>query len=242
MLLHEGDAAKEVAEQCEQRRPGDAAEDVEDHEVAPVHATHTRDEGHEGADEGEEAPEEDGEVAPLVEEGLGLGQALGGHGLDLAGRDDLFAKEVADHEVALVAEDGGAPRDREQRKDVEAAVMGKEARGEEQRVAGEEREEHHARLDEDDQEHAAVGHERAGGDPGSNCAAGVVEQLCDEVDEAHAGESPFWTMVKKPLVTSLPRGTGHGAAKLQRSALDGNGCPSEAPYGCCLPALTRFEV
>lgn len=27
-----------------------------------------------------------------------------------------------------------------------------------------------------------------------------------------------------------------------KSALDGAGCSPEAPYGCCLPALTRFEV
>ena len=26
------------------------------------------------------------------------------------------------------------------------------------------------------------------------------------------------------------------------SALDGNGHPTEAPYGCCLPTLTRFVV
>lgn len=26
----------------------------------------------------------------------------------------------------------------------------------------------------------------------------------------------------------------------QKSALDGSGCPTEAPYGCFLPDLTRF--
>ena len=32
------------------------------------------------------------------------------------------------------------------------------------------------------------------------------------------------------------------AQRHKKSALGGIGCPPEAPYGCCLPALTRFEV
>ena len=52
-------------------------------------------------------------------------------------------------------------------------------------ITRQEREEYHARLDEDDQEHAAVGHKRAGGDPAGNRGARVFEQLGDKIDETH---------------------------------------------------------
>jgi len=63
--------------------------------------------------------------------------------------------------------------------------MGKEARGKQQGVTREEREEDHARLDEDDEEDAAIGHDRAGGDPACDGGARVAQQVHDEVDEAH---------------------------------------------------------
>ena len=190
VVLHEGNATKEVAQQREQRAPRDAAQHVEDHEVAPVHAAHARDKRYERADEREESAEEDGQMAPLLEELLALLDALGRHDLDLARLDDLAAEEVADHEVALVAQDSRAPRRGQQRHDVEATALREEARGKQQRVAGQEREEHHAGLDEDDEEDAAVGHERAGGNPAGNGRARVVQQLDDEVDEAHVPSVP----------------------------------------------------
>ena len=124
-------------------------------------------------------------MTPLVQEILGLFNALGRHGLHLARSDDLFAKEVTDHKVALIAQDGRGPCGGQKRHDVKATVVGKEARGEQQRIAGKEREEHHARLDKDDQEHAAVGHKRAGGDPTGDRSARVFEQLGDKINETH---------------------------------------------------------
>ena len=185
MLLHKGNAAKEVAQQRKDRRPGNATQHIKDDKVAPVHAAHAGDKGHKGADKREEATQEDGQVTPLVQEILGLFDALGRHGLYLARGDDLAAKEVADHKVALIAQDGCGPCGGQKRHDVKAAVVGKEARGKQQRIARKEREEHHARLDKDDQEHAAVGHKRAGGDPAGNRGARVFEQLGDKIDETH---------------------------------------------------------
>ena len=150
-----------------------------------MHAAHAGDKGHKGADEREEAAEEDGQMAPLIQEILGLFDALGRHGLYLARGDDLAAKEVADHKVALIAQDGCGPCGGQKRHDVKAAVVGKEARGKQQRVAGKEREEHHACLNEDDQEHAAVGHKRAGGDPAGDRSARILKQLGNEIDETH---------------------------------------------------------
>ena len=292
MVLHEGNAAKEVAQQREQRAPRDAAQHVKDYEVAPVHTAHACDKRYERADEREESAEEDGQVAPLLEKLLALLDALGRHDLDLARLDDLAAEEVANHEVALVAQDGRTPRRGQQRHDVEATALSEEARGKQQRVAGQEREEHHAGLDEDDEEDASIGHERAGGNPAGDSHARVVQQLDDEVDEAHVPSVPAalghdWFPVcparcgsasaSRPSLAGAvrivgaryprsatadgirtPLSTGKGSATQQNvprpraadkgrrvskpSALGGNGCPSEAPYGCCLPALTRFEV
>ena len=92
---------------------------------------------------------------------------------------------MANHKVALIAQDGSRPCDGQQSHDVKAAVMGKETRGEQQRIAGKEREEYHARLDEDDQEHAAVGHKRAGGNPTGDRGARILKQLGNEIDETH---------------------------------------------------------
>ena len=128
-------------------------------------------------------------MAPLVEKGLALGHALGRHGLDLARRDDLGAEEVPDHEVALVADDRGRPGDAEQEEDVEPAALREEPRGKEQGVSGEEREEHDARLDEDDEEDAAVGGKRTGCDPAGDGRARISEQVDDEVYEAHVHQS-----------------------------------------------------
>ena len=132
MLLHKGDAAKEVAQQCKERRPGNATQHVKDDKVAPVHAAHAGDKGHKGADKREEAAQEDGQVTPLIQEVLGLFNALGRHGLDLARSDDLFAKEVTDHKVALITQDGSRPCDGQQGHDVKATVVGKEARSKQQ--------------------------------------------------------------------------------------------------------------
>jgi len=68
-----------------------------------MHAAHAGDKRHKGADEREEATEEDGQVTPLIQEILGLFNALGRHGLYLARGDDFAAKEVTDHKVALIA-------------------------------------------------------------------------------------------------------------------------------------------
>lgn len=44
-----------------------------------------------------------------------------------------------------------------------------------------------------------------------------------------------------PARHQIPRRRpGHAAAPKSARALDGSGCPTEAPYGCFLPDLTRF--
>ena len=152
-------------------------------------------------------------MTPLVQEILGLFDALGRHSLDLARSDNLFAKEVTDHKVALVAQDGSRPCDGQQGHDVKAAIVGKEARSKQQRIAREKWEEHHARLDKDDQEHAAVGHKRASGDPAGNRGARVFEQLGDKIDETHEVKplscGRGYVQVDQYTVAASPRAQPH---------------------------------
>ena len=73
-------------------------------------------------------------MPPLVQELLALLHALWGHGLDLARSHNPRPKEVPNHEVALVAQDGSDPSHAEKRKDVEPAALRKEPGRKQQRV------------------------------------------------------------------------------------------------------------
>ena len=191
MLLHGRNAAEEVSEQREQCGPREAAQHGERRETAPAHAGNAGDERHEGADEREEATQEHRQRAPLLNHLLGLFDTLRRHRLDFAGFDDAAAEEVADPVVALVADDRRAPHDRQQRDqrqrgDAGLGVgRGEEAGREQQRIAGQEREEHHARLDEDDEENESEGRRHAHGDPTGDRGARVLEQVDEEIDDSH---------------------------------------------------------
>lgn len=185
MLLYKRNAAKEESQQREERGPGNTAQHVEEDEGVPLHAAYAGEKRHERADEREKTTQEDGQMAPLVEERLGLFDTLGRHDLDLARSDDLLAKEVADHEIALIAQNRCAPCHREQREDIEAAIGGKAAACKQQRIAGQKGHENHAGLDEDNQEDKAICRERARCDPGRNRRTRVFKQLDDRIDEIH---------------------------------------------------------
>ena len=191
MLLHGRNAAEEIAEQREQRRPAQAAEHRERRETAPTHAGNTGNERHERADEREETAKEHGQRAPLLNHLLGFLDALRGHGLDFAGFKDATAEEMADPVVALVADDRGAPDHRqqsEQRQCGHAGLCvggGEEAGREQQRIARQEREEHHAGLNEDDKENEAEGRRDAHGNPAGDRGTGVLDEVDEEIDDIH---------------------------------------------------------
>ena len=159
----------------------------------PLHTAHARNEWHERANERKESPQEDGQVAPLIKKRLTFLHALGCHGLDPARRDDLAPKEVANHKIALVTQDGRHPHDAEQDKDVEATTitaMRKEARGEKQGIAWQKGKEDDARLDKDNEENEAIGDEGPHLDGSFYGRTRVTQQFDDEVDEVHI-RSPF---------------------------------------------------
>ena len=78
MLLDCGDAAEEIAQEGEEGGPYQAAQDTEGGEASPAHSGDARYEGHEGPDEGEEASQDHGQGAPLVDQAFGLGDSFGG--------------------------------------------------------------------------------------------------------------------------------------------------------------------
>ncbi len=185
MILNHLESTKEKAQQGKQSGPGHTTQNVEQHEGVPLHATHASKEGHKGADEREEAAKENCQVAPLIKEGLGLLDALRSHGLYLARRNDALAKEMTNHKVALVAQDGRRPSHAKQRKDVEAAISRKATACKQQRVARQKRHEHHASLDKDNQKDKTVRSHGTSGNPSSNCRARVFKQLNNGIDKTH---------------------------------------------------------
>ena len=98
---------------------------------------------------------------------------------------------MADPVVALIADDRCAPdnrQQREQRQSGDAGLgvgCGEETGCEQQRVARKEGEEHHARLDKDDEEDESKRRGDAHGDPAGNRSARVLEQIDEEVDDSH---------------------------------------------------------
>ena len=109
-------------------------------------------EGREGADDGDEAGDDDRLAAVLLVELVGALEVLRVQELDVpleGPRPDLVPDPVVDG----VAGDGGAGEEQEQDADLERrrGQGGQGARREEQRVAGEERRHHQPRLAEDDE-------------------------------------------------------------------------------------------
>lgn len=98
---------------------------------------------------------------------------------------------MADPVIALVADDRRAPDHRqqsEQRQCGHAGLCvggGEEAGREQQRIARQEREEHHAGLNEDDKENEAEGRRDAHGNPAGDRGTGVLDEVDEEIDDIH---------------------------------------------------------
>ncbi len=139
------------------------------------------------AEEGHETRDNDGQAAVFLEEVIELGHALGSEGLDLARVDDARTEETRDPVVGRVSQDGRRVEHDKRDREVEAAAVGREhASREQQAIARQEREDHHARLDEDDQEQRRVNPDGAQcHDPAGDSRARVVKQVQYEVDKFH---------------------------------------------------------
>ena len=119
------------------------------------------------------------------------GQSLRSQRLHLAGLDNTAAKEMTDEVVALVADNRRAPNHRQQPEQRQRGLAGRSIRGcehagrEQQRITGQEREEHHARFDEYDEEDESEGRRHAHGNPTGNRGTRILQQFDDEINEAH---------------------------------------------------------
>ena len=187
MILDERNASEEIAHEHEQAHPRDATDRIEEREAPERHVARTGDEGRERAEERHEARDDDGETAKALEEVVEFGHALGSERLHLTRIDDALAEEAGNPVVRRIAENSRHVEHDERHPDVEpAAICREHACGEEQRIARKEREEHDARLDEDDEEQGRVhphGTERD--DPAGDCAARILQQIDEEIDNPH---------------------------------------------------------
>ena len=155
VVLDEVDLAEEVAERSDSHAPEQSSDDVVGDEGAVVHLRRARHDRDEGPDDRDEPGEHHRLRAVLLEELRRPVHVFATEepavGAVEQGRAELPADRVAD----LVTGDRG-DRDRHQQDpDVgQRPVGGEQARGEEQRVAGQEEADQQARLDEDDREDA----------------------------------------------------------------------------------------
>ena len=98
---------------------------------------------------------------------------------------------MTDEVIALVANDRRGPHDGQQHIQRERGLAcrricgGEAPGGEQQRITGQEREEHHARLDEHNQEDEPQRGRDAHGDPGCDGRARILEQPDQKINEPH---------------------------------------------------------
>ena len=116
---------------------------------------------------------------------------------------------MSDEVVALIAQDRSNPHYGQQchQRQPAVALRGEEAGCEQQRVAGEEREEHHARLNEYDEKDEAERRCGAHGNPAGDCAARVLQQIDDEMNETHENSRHYqWCSSIKKTLRTIPAG------------------------------------
>ena len=208
-----------------------------------------RNERRKGAEKWHEARNDDGKAAVFREEVIELRHALGRKRLDLAGVDDALAEKASNPIIRRVAQDGRDIKHDERRPDIQtAAIGGKHARREQERVARQKREKYQARFNKHNEEQRRVYPHRAKRDnPARNGAAGIGKKVQEEFDNVHSCLSPA-TIRRKLYKVGVKSHSGVTSilqkrslsAPLRTNALDRRGRSPEAPYGCFVPDLTRF--
>ena len=144
--------------QMKRRPPGDAADEVVALEGPVGHPADARHEGREGAQQRQEARQQDSRRAVARKEGLGAAEVFGRQQAEPAG-EGTRTDGAADRIVAGVAEDRGGAHQYPHQRCVQGP-RGVHRRqgpgGEQQRITRQERGHHQAGLGEDDHEHDAV--------------------------------------------------------------------------------------
>ena len=187
VVLYKRNAAKKVAHEHEQRNPRNAANGVEQGELAEIHVARARDERRKRAEERHESRNDDGKAAVFREKVVEFGHALGRERLDFAGIDDARTEEAGDPVVRRVAQNGSHAEHDKRGPNIQAATVGgKHARREQERITRQKREEHQARFDEHDKEQRRIHPHRTKRDnPARNGSARVGKQVQEELNDVH---------------------------------------------------------
>lgn len=144
------DGAEIITEEGNDGCPREAADEVEE-EVGPV--AHLRNAGKdrgEGADDGNEAREDDGLRTVRIEKGMGPLDVLAPEKERLVAVEHGGAEPTPEKISEVVAGDGSGEEERDEDPDIEIMLRREEARGKEQAVARQEESDEQTRFGEDD--------------------------------------------------------------------------------------------
>lgn len=157
VLLNNGDVAKVVTAPNKERDPRDAADDVVLEKGGVVHFANACDEGCEGADDGDEACEDDCFFAVLGEKGVGAVKVIFAKEKAVVFGEHCRSELVADEVVEGIAKDCGKDEEQPKEEDVEHAEGCKRACRKEQAVTGQERGDDESGFEKDDEEKQGIG-------------------------------------------------------------------------------------
>ena len=202
ILLHDRDVTEHIAEAEARRDPEEGAGDVVEGERAVGHVAGAGDKRHERPHDGHEARDDDRLAAVLLEEGVRLLQVLAVEqpvqATALVVRREHFRPErAADAVVDGVADDRRGDERRRHDPGVEQSGAAQGARGEEQRIAGQDRRDHQAGFGEDNEEDDPV-------HPGAVGLGQRKEALVDLQDE-------IYRRMHQDIVTQAPSRSSAGA-------------------------------
>src|SRR5688572_1480579 len=182
-----GDVAEGPAGEEAHRHPEDRPDDGVRREAPVRHAADARHEGRERAHDRHEARNDDRLAAVLLVEGVRPVEVLALQEPPALLLEDTRAHVLADGVVDGVAEDGGDREEHEEDAEIERADAGERARGEEERVAREDRRHHEARLAEDDDEEEQVRPRAVLLDHLLEVGVQVQEEVEELLDQVHRG-------------------------------------------------------
>src|SRR5882672_498891 len=176
------DTGKPITDPGHRGHPPDSSCHIVEEEAPVLHSAHPGQHGREGADDGHEARDDDGLGSVLLVEAVGALDVLRIEEERFLAREDAGPQPPADGVAYAVPDYGSGDQQPVQPPDIQMARRREQARGDQERIAGEKAPDEQARLGKDD------GHEE-------NVAAPLDERVervatRENVDEeVHAGRT-----------------------------------------------------
>jgi len=185
VLFHEGNIAKEVAHEGEDRHPGNPAHHVIGDETAVLHGAHSGHKRCEGADDGDEAGQDNGLTAVLLVEFLGAVQVLFLEELDIPAESPL-ANKSADGVVNGISQHRGQGQQAKKVKGVQGAQGGEGAGREQQGISRQKGGDHQTGFYKDHKKQDAVSPGPVIGNYFIQMHVHVQDKIDQEFDDFHA--------------------------------------------------------